>query len=286
MIVSEVRIESWLDLTELAATLDIGNPAGAPYLFRGQADATWQLRPSLSRYISGLAPLAALQIEEDITELFRSQAHLHLSSTTITATTDLASWWTLMQHYGAPTRLLDWTASPFVAAYFAVVQEPDKPGAIWTVHPQSVKARMRDLYGDLGKEPKTPSEVVSTFIRADGPPIMYFMRRITETDRMAVQQVGFSVSGNILADHGELIANCLQDDGKLRFRKFIIPSVQKLDILRRLRKMNITARALFPGIDGLGLSARELVVLAAQHARSGQQPETSDKPADAERKEL
>lgn len=133
MIVSEITIESWIHLTELVAAFDIGNPASAPYLFRGQADATWQLRPSLSRHISGLAPRAALQIEEDITELFRSQAHLHLSSTTIAATTDLASWWTLMQHYGAPTRLLDWTASPFVAAYFAVVQEPDKPGVIWIV---------------------------------------------------------------------------------------------------------------------------------------------------------
>lgn len=38
---------------------------------------------------------------------------------------------TVMQHYSCPTRLLDWTLSPYVALYFAVEQSPESDGAVW-----------------------------------------------------------------------------------------------------------------------------------------------------------
>jgi hypothetical protein len=50
---------------------------------------------------------------------------------------DFGSWLVLMQHYGLPTRLLDWTRSLIVAAYFAVLHEPvDGDGAIWVLAPE------------------------------------------------------------------------------------------------------------------------------------------------------
>jgi hypothetical protein len=43
----------------------------------------------------------------------------------------------LMQHYKAPTRLLDWSYSPYLAAYFACSSNPNIDGAIWALNMQA-----------------------------------------------------------------------------------------------------------------------------------------------------
>ena len=48
--------------------------------------------------------------------------------------------------HGCPTRILDWTRSAYVALYFAVVEESEKDGAIWAIHPQTVQRWMNTNY--------------------------------------------------------------------------------------------------------------------------------------------
>jgi len=64
-----------------------------------------------------------------------------------------------------------------------------------------------------------------------------------------------------LADHDCLIEDSLQ----AYVRKLIIPNGRKAEFLLRLREMNTTGLALFPGVDGLGPSVRELVSLRAHY---------------------
>lgn len=183
----------------------------------------------------------------------------------IPARQDLISWSILMQHYGAPTRLLDWTESLFVAAYFAVWQQPDSNAAIWIIHPNTVDAGMR---GGTGDE-LTQAEENQRWKNPEAAPILRFVAPHYETDRMGAQQIGITASHQILADHREIIEHTITEEAleRGRFAKIIIPADVKPEFLRNLRRMNITARALFPGIDGLGRSIAELVHCSIQQYR-------------------
>ena len=89
---------------------------GSSWMFRGHASAKWPLRSTLDRRTppnSGGKSSA----EHQLLAAFRRRAHNYLDAQHIPTTQ--GEWLALMQHFGAPTRLLDFTWSPFVAAYFA-----------------------------------------------------------------------------------------------------------------------------------------------------------------------
>ncbi len=262
--VPEFEVRDWKDFVETSVKFEIGAPLERSYIFRGQARADWPLQPSLVRHAieAGLNAEKVLKIEKAAMKYFQTQAHLYLPAARTEKREDLVSWWTFMQHYGAPTRLLDWTGSIFVAAYFAVEQQLDEPGAMWIIFPH--------FFGEFRKEkylkaefPAYPEAQPPMFLAPDAPPILYFVEQRIQTDRMSAQQTSFTVSTQVLANHGQIIAEALPEDRPDRFaRKLIIPAQLKREFLLRLREMNITARALFPGVDGFGRSSAELIKLA------------------------
>jgi hypothetical protein len=93
--------------------------------FRGQSDATWGLIPRIWRKEYSDANEAEMRLE------FESVGHPLTQSG---AVHDKWHWYFLMQHYGAPTRILDWTVNPLVALYFAV-RDSEADGAVWVVDP-------------------------------------------------------------------------------------------------------------------------------------------------------
>src|SRR5262245_26270619 len=130
------RVSTWAELTRgFDSAEDAASSVIAPsYLYRGQALAEWTLKPSLTRIFerSGLQREERAQaLERDFREIFKARVHEHLDLALLPAENDLLSWWVIMQHYGAPTRVLDWTESPYVALYFAVCSHPGSDGAVW-----------------------------------------------------------------------------------------------------------------------------------------------------------
>ncbi len=173
-----------------------------------------------------------------------------------------------MQHHNAPTRLLDWTASPLVAAYFATEGESDHAGAIWYFHCHTLDACMKKTYEGY-ELPTTTDKMAQVLLDPNAKPILYMASARTQTERMAAQQTRMTFSAQILADHGQIIAEAVKAEEAKKeieiYGKLIIPKELKLEFLRKLRSMNITARALFPGVDGLGRSVAELVRLGSAY---------------------
>src|SRR5262245_22396202 len=106
----EIRLKDWQQLVELDGETQNRLASDPDYFFRGQARADWSLVPSLLRLIeqNGLDVGRSLWLEQQLLIEFRASAHLHLGPWILPEDErDVVAWWALMQHYGAPTRLLD-----------------------------------------------------------------------------------------------------------------------------------------------------------------------------------
>ena len=110
--------------------LTLINAPGKHYVFRGQSCCDWNLESSFERACGkdSIYKLGWKDLEDKIRIEFKRQAHHYLTKTPESE----FEWLALMQHYGAPTRLLDFTKSAWVALFFAV-DGAMNDSALWAV---------------------------------------------------------------------------------------------------------------------------------------------------------
>lgn len=241
----------------------------ARYLFRGQADAAWSLEPSIVRHVSrDIWTLEeAMEKEKLSSELFAPAAKPHLGELE-REPRGLVEWWSVKQHYGVPTRTLDWSSDPWVALYFAAEHHPDRDGALWWVHPSSVQRFMRCRYGSKSP-PHPPGPAYYCFPAA--PEHLFFGDVLLESPRKRAQRGMFSWCRRLRSDHASVIARALDgvSDREDRFQKLIIPARLKPEVLESLAGIEITASSVWPDPEsGLAKAAAQVktALLAKQPA--------------------
>ena len=155
--VSAETLQSWNEILERLGHFprpaiqvkEEGEIENTAWVFRGANNSAYRLEPSIER-IAGHNQFGWASMELAAVREFKARSHMHpIHQTPDDDLTCLA----LMQHYGIPTRLLDFTSSPFVALYFAVkeVSENTASARIWAVDAITLNNRFMQVY-NLFKE--------------------------------------------------------------------------------------------------------------------------------------
>jgi hypothetical protein len=202
--------------------------------WRGHSDSTWNLIPRVYQKKGGLV------YERNIATRFMLRARaVHGECPN---DEDMEGWRFLMQHYRLPTRLLDWSASILVAAFFAVNEHPDKDGALWVLNPYELN---RIFSGQaILFHPKSVRNLL-TFTNVDKVAAIAPMHLDV---RMMIQSSFFTIHGN------KTPLNSYEDSGRFLY-KFVIPARLKGVIRGGLELVGIKESFLFPGLEYL---AKEL----------------------------
>jgi hypothetical protein len=244
------------------------------WCFRGQREAAWWLDTSLDRAVkrewSSADSKGYYHLDRDIEQAgllarFRQQAHLYLRHPP--SDDDLGSWFALMQHHGVPTRLLDWTASPYVAMYFALEQESErteKLSAIWAINLEWLERIERESF-QIELETSNLAdangrlEYLNRLLRHKEKPVIVRIDPAKNNERIAAQQGVLLCNLYHQAMFNLILNGMIIHDESLEvpvLRKIEIEGKHRIAFLKTLREMNIHRASLFPGLDGFGQSLR------------------------------
>jgi hypothetical protein len=247
----EYRANSWNDLWD-AFFIDSWDPGiqrhRSPYVFRGMSDVSARMDTSLIR-LGG----EYQRVEGHLLRNFRKYAEPSLVARDTTW-----HWLSLAAHHGLPTRLLDFTVSPLVAAHFAT-QNTDAyhhDGVIYAVNTHAAHRLTPSILQELLQREdawyftvEMLSEAAENLQELDAlseEPAVLFYEPPSIDARITNQFALFA----LISDPTVGLGDWLEQHPDLYFR-IIIPADFKWDVRDRLDQINITERVLFPGLDGL-----------------------------------
>jgi hypothetical protein len=223
--------------------------------FRGHADTDWDLKPSIFRY-------RFVDDEDELREQFERRAPQYVSEP---PPADTWGWYFLMQHYGAPTRLLDWTDSVLVGLFFALnppvkppreddEEEEPKDAAVWMLDPwwlnqrvlgtdcvlapHHTKAEQYLAPPQIRLDANRNTQILEEYPAAIDPPFI--------AKRIASQRSRFTVFG--WAQDGLMR---LRNEANSRIVKIVIPKDKVNRMRADLFTLGISDAVVYPDLRGL-----------------------------------
>lgn len=217
---------------------------------RGHADASWRLVPSLFR--TGFQG-SLRAVESSLKQLFRSQAPSRRSA--CPSDEQEAEWMLLMQHYGIPTRILDWTTSPLSALFFALSDErlDGQDGALYFLNPNNLNLLCTRVPG-VRTLPSSLVRQMALGLSTSGVDAEVVALRPPELDvRLSAQASAVTLHAS--ARSIEDIVQGVMDANRL-LRVHAIPSAAKPALRRAVEILGVNQSTIFPDLHHLG---REVV---------------------------
>lgn len=247
----DIRVSDWHELNERVYEGSWEEPLGrfrSNLAFRGLGNAAYDLKTGLIR-LGGMAE----RLEGHMLRNYRKYARRDS-----VPDDSMWNWLALAQHHGLPTRLIDWTFSPYVAMHFATVRLQDYhlDGVIWCVDfvktNRLLPEKLKILLQEEGSNAFTVDMLsrvagtLSEYDRLSPEEFVVFFEPPSLDDRIVNQFALFSMMSSPtarldrwLVEHPEL------------YKRLIIPAELKWEVRDKLDQANITERVLFPGLDGL-----------------------------------
>ena len=247
---TDVHVDTWSELHE-ALFADTWQETlqrfRSDFAYRGDASATNELTTSLMRLGGDFR-----RLESHLLRNFRKYARRGDVPEDSTW-----NWLALAKHHGLPTRLLDWTYSPFVALHFATQNAVtfDRDGAIWIVNfvqanrllPAPLARRIQEEGANAFSADMlgTTASGLHDF-DALGDDFVVFFEPPALDERIVNQYALFSLMPDPRARLDEWLSRHVE-----LARRVLLPAELKWEVRDKLDQANITERVLFPGLDGI-----------------------------------
>jgi hypothetical protein len=242
---------SWRDLVDALYAESWNEALGrfrSPFAFHGRAIPGEDLSSGLLRLAAGRPNVA--QLELHLLRNFRKYAYGQ-------ATDSIWHWLALGQHRGLPTRLVDWTYSPFVALHFATSRLAlmDQDASVWMINfveaNRFLPRRLKRILDAEGSDTATVDMLsafgsLREFDRLARDPFVVFLEPPSLDPRILNQFALFS----LMSTPDATLEQWLAVHGALA-RRVIVPAALKWEVRDKLDQANVNERVLFPGLDGL-----------------------------------
>jgi hypothetical protein len=245
-------VESWRELLDRYESFKEGQ-----WCFRGDCCRPGGFKTSLERaavdrWERDWSELP--EIEEGLVRRFRREAHLYVPSEP--ADGDQIGWMALMRHHGAPTRLLDWTYSFFVAVHFAIERsEVGQASSIFAMNLGRIREKVDQLphlRPLLMRDPNAKKEATVSAIIDHQPryPLVFPLNPWRMNRRLILQQSIFLVPGDITRSFMDNLRAVGEPESLLVEIQLSSKRAFLQEATRELLAMNMSSATLFPGLDG------------------------------------
>ncbi|MED4403720.1 FRG domain-containing protein [Metabacillus fastidiosus] len=246
-----LKAENWLDLQQELFSFqphEIHGRYRSTFAYRGVDSSKFELETSLMR-------IKNTEMEPHLLRNFNKYARSTIK--------DNQNNWELLavaQHYGLPTRLLDWSFSPYVALHFATsdISRFKEDGAVWCLDIVKVHEKLPSAFKDALEKEKSYVFTVDMLndvtddlnkfdsSKGDEDDFIICLEPPSIDERIVNQYAMFSLMTNSNRKLNDWLVSYPE-----YYKKIIIPSSLKLEIRDKLDQANINERMIYPGLQGI-----------------------------------